>query len=489
MGLLSICETKRRRSKSNTEDVEHRKQATIFYSVPSGSGETIQVCKKTFMEIHGITKRRVETLVKAKKRGDIVYTERRGNKKQHRKYTEDDENRIVNHINSFPKEESHYTRAKNSKEYLSQDLNYHKLYQAFMEIYSNCSVTYRFYTDTVKKYFPKLRFQRPRKDTCGTCDLLHSKVQNDPGPNKSKYKKELELHHRKAEKARNEMKKDHENSQKPNSDTCTISIDLQQVFSIPTFTHSQMYYLRQLSCYNLAVTMGDNNQSFMFVWHEGISGRGANEIASCLLKAITNKITHKKKLIVWSDNCGGQNKNQMLLFLWSYLICRGIFDEIEHKYLVPGHSYLSCDRDFALIEKKKRVNKCEVPLDIVRLLVSASHKKQFFATLMDEDDFFDFKESSTNCLNTKKLEISKVKWLKVTKADPGVVYVKKSWTDIEPWVKIKVFKKGVDEEQVLQNLQKLKTKNRLSQEKKADIVKMIPYLKEENKDFYGNLVA
>lgn len=108
---------------------------------------------------------------------------------------------------------------------------------------------------------------------------------------------------------------------------------------------------------------------------------------------------------------------------------------------------------------------------------------------MDEDDFFDFKESSTNCLNTKKLEISKVKWLKVTKADPGVVYVKKSWTDIEPWVKIKVFKKGVDEEQVLQNLQKLKTKNRLSQEKKADIVKMIPYLKEENKDFYGNLVA
>lgn len=130
-----------------------------------------------------------------------------------------------------------------------------------------------------------------------------------------------------------------------------------------------------------------------------------------------------------------------------------------------------------------------MPLDIVRLLVSASHKKQFFATLMDEDDFFDFKESSTNCLNTKKLEISKVKWLKVTKADPGVVYVKKSWTDIEPWVKIKVFKKGVDEEQVLQNLQKLKTKNRLSQEKKADIVKMIPYLKEENKDFYGNLVA
>jgi len=32
------------------------------------------------------------------------------------------------------------------------------------------------------------------------------------------------------------------------------------------------------------------------MWHEGIAGRGGNEIASCLLNAITSGMTTKKKI-------------------------------------------------------------------------------------------------------------------------------------------------------------------------------------------------
>ncbi|XP_039276452.1 uncharacterized protein LOC120349791 isoform X1 [Nilaparvata lugens] len=179
MELMSVCEVKRRRHGTYTDAESSRRQATIFFTVSNGKGETLQVCRRTFLEIHCITKRRVETLVKAKKSGDIVYIERRGNKKQHRKYSELDEQQIVNHINSFPKEESHYTRAKNSNEYLSQDLNYSKLFFAFKELHPNSLITIRFYTDMVKKHFPKLKFQRPRKDTCGTCDLLHNQIKSN----------------------------------------------------------------------------------------------------------------------------------------------------------------------------------------------------------------------------------------------------------------------------------------------------------------------
>lgn len=55
-----------------------------------------------------------------------------------------------------------------------------------------------------------------------------------------------------------------------------------------------MYYSRQLSVYNFGIHIGDNNGVFTFMWHEGQTGRGGNEIASAVLKAIRCKITPKR---------------------------------------------------------------------------------------------------------------------------------------------------------------------------------------------------
>lgn len=38
------------------------------FTVPNGLGDIMQVCKKTFLHIFAITRRRIETLVKHKKR-------------------------------------------------------------------------------------------------------------------------------------------------------------------------------------------------------------------------------------------------------------------------------------------------------------------------------------------------------------------------------------------------------------------------------------
>lgn len=391
-------------------------------------------------------------------------------------------------IESFPREESHYTRAKSSLMFLSQDLNYQRMYDAFIDLHPQNKVDFNYYKKILKMKFPKLKFQRPRKDACNTCDLLKNQIMND-SRNKTLHKNKLELHHRKAESAREKMKIDHIESTALTSDTCTISIDLQQVFSLPTLTHCQVYYLRQLSCFNLGLHMADNSQGFMFVWHEGISGRGGNEIASCILRGFRNKITSKRKLTVWTDNCSGQNKNKMILFLWIYLICNDYFDEIEHKYVVSGHSYLSCDRDFAIIEKRKRVEKCEVPLDIVRVLCSANKKRPFLTTLMQEDDFYDFSIAAKEYLNTSKLEISKVSWLKINKTKPGTILTKKTFSEVEPWVKMNVFKKGIRMETLKgMQLPQLNIEGRLKNEKKEDLKKFIPYLKNENKTFYEELV-
>jgi len=77
-------------------------------------------------------------------------------------------------------------------------------------------------------------------------------------------------------------------AQEPNSDMLVLCMDLEKVLFVPTLTHSQMYYSRQLSVYNLCLHVGDRRKSYMCVWHEGVASRGANEICSSFLKVVTS---------------------------------------------------------------------------------------------------------------------------------------------------------------------------------------------------------
>nr|CAI5841755.1 unnamed protein product [Callosobruchus analis] len=82
------------------------------------------------------------------------------------------------------------------------------------------------------------------------------------------------------------------------------------VLFVPTLTHSDMFYLSNYLCYNLGIHLSDSNRAFMCMWHEGVSGRGGNEIASTLLKILNSGITEKKHLLLWSNNCARQNKTE-----------------------------------------------------------------------------------------------------------------------------------------------------------------------------------
>ncbi|XP_030751408.1 uncharacterized protein LOC115878937 [Sitophilus oryzae] len=333
---------------------------------------------------------------------------------------------------------------------------------------------YRFYFSIFKRKFSNLSFHHPRTDTCKTCDLLNIKIKANPNDKESKRK--LDLHHRQAEKAMNTMKEDHCLSQLPLSGTCSISIDLQQVLSLPALTHGQMFYLRQLSCYNFGIHVGDTNKGLMHLWHEGITGRGGNEIASCVLKTLLSGFTKKQKLVVWSDNCVGQNKNKMLLFLWIYLVTKGYFQEINQEVLMSGHSILSCDRDFAHIEKRKRVEKCEVPFDLVRLIATATPNNPFTVTLMQAEDFFDFKAAADLTLNTTRTKISTAKWIQVSADNPKQVKIRETLNEMEAWKNINVFKKNVTEQSIRDMVvPQLNCQNQIKENKKPDLRAVLPF--------------
>lgn len=258
---------------------------------------------------------------------------------------------------------------------------------------------------------------------------------------------------------------------------------------LPALTHTQMYYSRQFTCINLGIHFEDEAKGFMYMWDERSGKRGCNEIGSCVYNFITTQLkTTKPKLILWSDNCGGQNKNQGILAMYITLVAKGYFDEIIHKFPQPGHTFLSCDRDFGCIEKAKKGLKPEVPMDLIRIIASARLRNPFI--IKQTDKFFDWMGLAKTTLTTTHLGISQAVMLRISKQNHLEVEVKTSYSEVAPWRKVRVFKEAVNAEYfshlnvepVGQNVRPWK-KGKLQ-----DIRNMIPFISIENQEFYKGVV-
>jgi hypothetical protein len=71
------------------------------------------------------------------------------------------------------------------------------------------------------------------------------------------------------------------------------------------------------------------------MWCENTGKRGSDEIASILFKHFKNRERLPKNFIIYRDNCGGQNKNWVLISLSKQLVAEGVFDSVEHRFLEP----------------------------------------------------------------------------------------------------------------------------------------------------------
>ncbi|EGZ20800.1 hypothetical protein PHYSODRAFT_328874 [Phytophthora sojae] len=90
-----------------------------------------------------------------------------------------------------------------------------------------------------------------------------------------------------------------------------------------------------------------------YVYDEFVSGKGSNQINSMLQHFIRTVLlpADKKHLIVYADNCSGQNKNNHVIKFFLTQVQMGVFDRIDYKFFVKGHTKNSCDRGFGHIRR------------------------------------------------------------------------------------------------------------------------------------------
>ena len=116
--------------------------------------------------------------------------------------------------------------------------------------------------------------------------------------------------------------------------------------------------------YQLNYTIGEDELP------EGTS-KGANTTLNMVFDFLKKTQHVEKDLYVTCDNCPGQNKNNLSLWFWSWLIMLGWYENIYINFMIPGHTKFICDGFFGSIKKVCR-NRCINTVDHVEKAINDS---------------------------------------------------------------------------------------------------------------------
>ena len=415
--------------KTHTNKVTSRKKQTLSYYLPKGDGK-LQVCRQMFLNTAGITERQVRTVLQKTDKHGILQKEKRGKRTSHQVMNDAImRQKMKEHINRFPRMESHYCRAKTSDQYLSSNLTVLKMY----ELYKNETKepergSFSLYYTVFKEL--GLKFHTPKKDICGTCDSFHKAS----GEEKERLRPNYEEHTFQKDKVR-EIKTQMKERAKKDRHFCAATFDLQQVMYLPQSNRCEIFYKRRLSCYNFTVYELNSKEGHCYFWHEGQAKRGANEISSHLYHFLVSlDVRNITEVALFADGCAGQNKNSILPAMLLHVVQNAqSLKKITLYFYETSHGQSEGDSMHSTVERMlKRSGEVFLPSQLATIIRLSRHKP-YVVNAVQTEDIKDWKAYSVNMgvLRTRiaddgttAIDWKRVMQLQVSAEEPTKIYFK-----------------------------------------------------------------
>lgn len=308
-----------KRTRERTGERQGKRTFTNQYSFET-NGITEIVCKTFFLNTLSISHQTVETAIKKTKDGGIVTPDKRGKHEAFKKISEEVRNTVRQHISQFPAYECHYSREKTKKLYLGNHLNISKMYSLYLE---ECKendlkdedIAKEWLYSEIFNYEYNYSFKSPDTDTCDICDKYKIQLQEASSPDlRINLQNEYDHHISDANNRYILKSEDKKKSRQNLLEEKVVMIDLQKCLPTPDLQNSQSFYSLKLWTFNLTIHDSTTEDSFCMMWDESESGRGGNEVSSCVIKWLENNVSDKIiELTIWSDNCPSQNRNILMI--------------------------------------------------------------------------------------------------------------------------------------------------------------------------------
>ncbi|KAJ8876011.1 hypothetical protein PR048_023919 [Dryococelus australis] len=170
------------------------------------------------------------------------------------------------------------------------------------------------------------------------------------------------------------------------------------------------------------------------------------------------------------------------------------FSTIDQKFLVSGHSFLSCDRDFALIESTKKKSTVYHPKQWLEVIVNGS--PAFSAYYTDREDFIDLFAIDGMFKKQPDFKITYFHWIQFSSEEPNTVRTRVNHNILQPWHSyvIRPFLRGRKHLRPLptvlpQLYEEAKALKKVKKKKKKNLLDMCRFLPVQYRHFYANLCA
>ncbi|KAJ2950557.1 hypothetical protein O0L34_g8802 [Tuta absoluta] len=422
------------------------------------------VCQKFFLKTLSISLSVITDAIEKRDSVGLFSSEdQRGKHTPVNKTNERTLKRVKDHIESFPTMDPHYIRSTSRRKYLDKSLSIKKMYDLYVEQcekdlnkaneeveegelnrelnngetgdagnleYELESMDTKAVSEmTYRRIFASeynLSFFVYKKDQCKICTKYDKASLEEKEGMEELYSEHIARKETIFDEKQNDKKRANEEE-----NFVSATFDLQAVLQIPSGLVGELYYSRKICVYNLCVYEAAlPNDAYYLAWSEINGKRGSCEIGTVLYHYLSKCVpVQVDEVCLYSDTCGGQNRNQFICALL-LLVVQTIahIKIIDHKFMESGHSYMEVDSMHSAIENAKKHATIFAMPDLLTIFRNA-RKKQTVKTTTGQkitkenykvkefkyNEFYDLKSlASSMFVNPKKdSEGNPVKWMKI----------------------------------------------------------------------------
>jgi hypothetical protein len=487
--MFIVSNTEKTQTARKTIGAQSRRSYTYKYNF-NVINEVIKVCREFYLGTLDISEKPVYTAHKNKDETTGLPAVSKKGLHPKKMIPEPQKQQIRDHIESFPKMESHYCRMTTRREYLEAHLNISKMYDLYKEkqIQEGKTVVKKNIYDKIFNTEYNLAFHIPKSDRCDTCEAFLVASQNQGLSEKETLDHNAHLAEKTAMRAERQRDRD-------DKDVAVLSFDLQNVVTCPRAEISCFFYYRKLNLYNLTAHLSTTKQGYCAIWTEAEMGRSGNELASAIINVLEKVMEEHPTLqdiTCWSDSCVPQNRNSHLAYaVMIFLKANPNIRSVTFKYSTPGHSCIQeVDNIHSNIEKAMSVSEFYSPVSFLRIMLKVNRKKPYHIIQMHRDKFKDY-QSCAKQLNFKLIPFTKeVVALKFTQSLFEIDF-KTSHMD-EDWIKVNVkfadrSKRSGGGQQLLPNPKVAAKRTEISAEKVGAIRSMMRWMPLVDRQYYTAL--
>lgn len=386
---------------------DSRREGTFTYFLNNGK-ERLQVCRKMFINTLDIGYKTVQEWVN-KSQVSGTSTNNINLRSEVSKRFRVEFNNLNEFFKKLPKMPAHYCRRDSTKLYLEDTYkSLTDLYRVYVnEFCKDCKPLSRtIFSRMFKKH--NLSLFQQKKDQCNIC-FAHKKGNIT--------EIEWKTHVDNKNKARNTKNKDKEAAL--NGECICLTMDLQAVKLSPQLPAGKIYFKTKLCCHNFTIfNLATRDVTCYWFSEDQNNQLVSSTFTSCIIDYLESKnlSINKLPIIIYSDGCGYQNRNNVLAnALLNFAITNNIV--VFQKYLEPGHTQMECDSVHSVIEKKLKNREIYLPSDYAAVTKEARLNPKPYETKILDYSFF------KNFAHSKNLRYSSIRPGKKA-SDPVVTDIK-----------------------------------------------------------------